>query len=300
VDGDIITGDEYTLYQMQRFNDTPVLAGFNADEGQAFVRRGEPAELFAAQIRSRYGTAAESILAAYPHATDVEALQAERDLVRDAFHGWDAWAWVGLQSRYGRNKAFLYYFDYHSPGSRVGPTHAAEIRFVFGTLHAPGSLALQEAPQRSGSELSDLIGRYWINFAATGDPNGNGLPKWPAFGMSTQLAMFLDEQPKARPLPDRKQLRVFDEYHSSLRGKNSGGAAFLAHFGQAKCVRTPHGCSTGNSSSTSSMGMANPIPCVPRSTIVLTPITAPESSSSGPPLLPGLMGASVCRRRCAP
>src|SRR6202043_2683672 len=38
----------------------------------------------------------------------------------------------------------------------------------------------------------------------------------------------------------------------------------------------------------------------PRATIVLIPTTWPLSVTSGPPLLPGLIGASVCRTLCFP
>ena len=45
-----------------------------------------------------------------------------------------------------------------------------------------------------------------------------------------------------------------------------------------------------------SIGIAKPMPVESRSTAVLMPMTAPVASSSGPPLLPGLIAASVWMR----
>ncbi len=54
-----------------------------------------------------------------------------------------------------------------------------------------------------------------------------------------------------------------------------------------------------SASSTRRMGMANPMPCAlcPSTsfkTATLMPINSPRKLTSGPPLLPRLMGASVC------
>ena len=44
------------------------------------------------------------------------------------------------------------------------------------------------------------------------------------------------------------------------------------------------------------IGIANPSPSASADTAVLIPITAPDASSNGPPLLPGLIAATVCSR----
>ena len=55
---------------------------------------------------------------------------------------------------------------------------------------------------------------YWINFAATGNPNGKGLPVWPAVADGAQDAMVFDQTPGARPLPNLDRLRAFDTFYS--------------------------------------------------------------------------------------
>jgi para-nitrobenzyl esterase len=66
---------------------------------------------------------------------------------------------------------------------------------------------------------SDLIRRYWINFAATGNPNSRGLPLWPAFTEDEQSAMVVDGTPSARPLPNLEHLRAFDRWYTCAWGR---------------------------------------------------------------------------------
>jgi para-nitrobenzyl esterase len=58
---------------------------------------------------------------------------------------------------------------------------------------------------------------YWVNLAKNGDPNGPGLPLWPAFDEKGQNTMFFDKTPSARPHPNLDQLKAFDAYYAKLR-----------------------------------------------------------------------------------
>ncbi|MGH9715160.1 MAG: carboxylesterase/lipase family protein [Candidatus Acidiferrales bacterium] len=220
-DGRILPRDEYLLYQERRFNDTPVLIGTNSDEGLAFARPGVTPAKFESQVRSQYGKYANALLAVYPHTTDAESEQSARDLTRDTMFAWGTWSWARLQTRYGRHKAYLYYFDHRSGSPLHGASHASELGFVFGNLGRPGGgpSGLHGKPARADIDLSNVMNQYWVNFARTGDPNGAGLPHWPALHEPHAEAMYLDAHPHAGPVPNIAKLKVLDRYFAYRRAE---------------------------------------------------------------------------------
>lgn len=211
-DGHVLLGDQYVLYQEGRFNDTPVLIGTNSDEGAMFLPPGSstvtPAD-FESLVRAGYGERADAILAAYPHATMAEALEAMKDIQRDVLFAWPTWAWARLQDRHGEHDAYVYYFDHRTPQSPAGANHAAEIPYVFGTLDGPRAAG---EPRPADLAMSELMMSYWVNFARTGNPNAPRLPEWPAFDTDSQRVMVFDEDPGAEPIPNLEQLEAMDAY----------------------------------------------------------------------------------------
>ena len=61
------------------------------------------------------------------------------------------------------------------------------------------------------------MSRYWTNFAKTGDPNGPGLPEWPAFDEKGQRVMVFDGDSGAQPVPNLKKLEAMDAYFAWRR-----------------------------------------------------------------------------------
>jgi carboxylesterase type B len=52
---------------------------------------------------------------------------------------------------------------------------------------------------------------YWANFAAKGDPNGNGLPVWPAYKQKTgERMVILGEKIEGAPELDAPRFALFD------------------------------------------------------------------------------------------
>lgn len=211
-DGYVIPGDLYSIYQARRFNDTPILIGNTSLElGAMMARRKITAAQFVRQVKSQYGPHARAILNVYPHATNAEARRSAMYLSRDSMFGWSTWTWARLQSRLGKGKAYEYYFNYHAPGA-AGSGHGSDVPFAFQTLSTR-----RGKPLPDDAKLVHLISTYWANFAKTGNPNGPGLPKWPAFRMRRQRVMVFDAHPSARPVPNIKKLKAFDGYIRWLR-----------------------------------------------------------------------------------
>ena len=70
-------------------------------------------------------------------------------------------------------------------------------------------------------KVSDELLSYWANFAKTGNPNGAGVPTWPAFTNANQQVMQLNDPSHPVPVPNADQLKVLDGYFAWRRSQAS-------------------------------------------------------------------------------
>jgi para-nitrobenzyl esterase len=82
---------------------------------------------------------------------------------------------------------FIYMLPIENWQKRFGVYHAAEIAFVFHFMMLPG---LNEKDRA----LSDQMAGYWARFARTGDPNGDGAAKWPAYSLPEENYLVFNEK----------------------------------------------------------------------------------------------------------
>ncbi len=211
IDGWVIPGDQYKLYEAGKYNKTPILVGYNSDEGASFSPPKTP-EDYIHGVKNRYGKFADDLIKAYPVGTNTVPKTA-RDLTRDAAFGWQTWSWARLQAKTSKQKVYYYYFDQHpdypadSPRAGDGSPHGQEVAYVFEHLNASNP-----EMTKTDFEISDAMATYWTNFAKTANPNGKGVPEWPAFSNVNPVVMYFNEIPHTGPVPSATSLKVLDAY----------------------------------------------------------------------------------------
>lgn len=107
---------------------------------------------------------------------------------------------------------YKYLFTWKSPAldGMLGATHTLEIPFVFGTVDLTPEIVC-EAPDRH--EVSRQAMTYWVNFARTGNPNGDGLPHWPAYSLAQRETMLIDRVCRAVSDPHREERELSAKFY---------------------------------------------------------------------------------------
>ena len=220
VDGWSIPEDPGTVFAQGKQIDVPVLVGSNRDE--SFGATPANAAQYAEQSRKRYGDLADNFMKVYPGASDEQAKDSA------FFAGRDEMAfvmrnWARMETKTGKSKAYVFFFTHQPPvqpnakAGKFGPgphgsaVHTSELPYVFNNLR--GNRAWTDVDR----QVADTMSSYWVNFAATGDPNGKGLSKWAAYdGSKNKSAMEFGDTAGMGPAPDEAKLAVFQAYYDKL------------------------------------------------------------------------------------
>ena len=202
IDGYVLPQSIAAIFAAHKENDVTLLTGWNEDEGMAF---GAPKNAvdYRNQINQQYGDQAQTFLQLYPGNTDAEAAASQTKISRDISFGAQNYRWANIQSAQNK-KVYVYRFTRKLPATgeyaRYGAFHTGEVAYAYDNLKFIDHQLRPLEP--ADTELANVMSTYWANFVKTGNPNGKGLPNWPAYSTADKRIMELDTQPKAKSIPD--------------------------------------------------------------------------------------------------
>ena len=203
VDGYVLTETPYESYRRGVFNEKAILHGYNSEESAAFIMFSQASmKNYEQKLRGYFREYADEILALYPASTDDEAKAYWAEIYGAVFFDYPHYCLNRLAADNGI-PVWEYWFSREN--GYLGPWHSGEELYCYGNI--PADSKLFDARDR---ELSDQMLGYWRNFAANGNPNGEGLPQWEINRDSSRLMEFGAE---TRMIAEREHalFAVFDK-----------------------------------------------------------------------------------------
>lgn len=220
LDGYAITEAPYLTYEKGENHEQALLHGFNAKEADAFtMTRKITSENYETEIAEVCGDFAPEMAALVPAdspARDQHFIIDAGGNAKGAFNTVFSAAWFSYShhvwNRYlvsQGSPSYEYYFT--KTNSSLSNYHAGELPYVYGNLWCfPGLYSPED------ETLSEIMVSYWTNFAKTGDPNGNGLPRWEMRTPAQTKVLLLDTTIKMVADPNEEIYEILDKYQESI------------------------------------------------------------------------------------
>lgn len=190
IDGYLLPQSKASIFEAGSNNDVQVIIGTNANESFSNQNADATVESFLERLTAYgepYTTELREVLE-----DDIEAdLQMAMDRFGSASFFLCGSRYIANNMARNGNDVFFYYFTRVRPGGeKLLAYHGAEIPYALDT--AADWLPADETDVR----LTAAMSQYWLNFAKTGNPNGDDLAQWPQYDVNERHYQVLGDEIK--------------------------------------------------------------------------------------------------------
>ncbi len=220
LDGEFVVETAESAYNAGRQAHVPLIIGNNSAEiGGGFVNASSTKD----ELFSMFGIYEDEARAAYDPNGDKEFAE-----VQTRFNTDKVWAEPARFSARAFDAvdepAYIFLFDY-LPSSMAGrasygPGHGTDISYAFDNLGASGGFGPAPTPTAEDQAVATLMNAYWVNFAKTGNPNGEGLPEWPLNNSETNKILEIERDGSTVGKTDPTKARLDVVEKAVKRGDN--------------------------------------------------------------------------------
>jgi para-nitrobenzyl esterase len=206
LDNYVLPTDIFTHFQKGLHNDVPLLTGWVTGDGALMGNPNTTVEKFKKDAQTNYGAQANDFLSIFNPQTDDEAKAAQSKLGLFNFAAMPSHLWAG----FNKNKSYLYQFSHVPPDKpnfpNYGAFHTAEVPYALHTLKT-----WKRTWQQTDYDLEKTMSDYWVNFAKTGNPNGQGLPEWKSYDKQVGNIMELGDKVVLSPSLFKKEFDFLEK-----------------------------------------------------------------------------------------
>ncbi len=219
VDGYAIVEQPYLTYEKGNNHEKALLNGFNQKEADAFLlgtkaTKENYVELLSEDMPGFGEKMAEVVPYNLPQRDQhfiIDALGEAKGALNIAYSAmwfsYSHYVWNNYLIEQGV-PTYEYYFT--KTNNMLSNYHAGEIPYAYGNLWRHPGLYDDE-----DYKLSEIMQSYWVNFAYTGNPNGEGLPEWQMMDKENKKLLNFDTQIKMMDDPNLEIYKVIDEFQES-------------------------------------------------------------------------------------
>ena len=175
IDGYVLPETPYESYLKGIHNEEAQLQGFNREEGAPFIIFSNAnMKNYEQKIRASFDDPYyDQILALFPAGNDEEAKRNWADIYTAVLFTYGHYC-LGREAVANNIPCYMYHFT--KENGRLGSWHSGEEVYLYDNIPEGSGLYTDE-----DRALSETMSNYMINFIKSGDPNGEGLPRWNTF-----------------------------------------------------------------------------------------------------------------------